>query len=339
MARKSLGKRIALSVIGVFMLIALLGVQNAESQDRRPFAPAPAPPNRKQPSGSPFQDSGRQLGVGGRTALEEYYQLIVDQIFRQTGKRDETRGKRFDPKEWVGVERLVRVERSPLPVFETRGWKNSNNLSIMGVADEGELFALVKTENVNVIAIPNPFDQHPDENGIWYQVCLLEGKQGWILAVPRGQEGTPFARAYKNENGQLTELRNTEAPRGETETAGRTDATQQIIAARSQGAKAGNNDGFHAGDAEGYKMGFASGKESSFRQTLSESYASGEYHRVPIFSFGVVVAAFLFGFAVQYGVVYLLRITTFLSDIDGIVCPQRAIKHYLSVKRTETDMT
>jgi hypothetical protein len=136
--------------------------------------------------------------------VEEYNRLLVDQLFQVTGKRDvPDRKKSFDPNEWAGVERLVRVERPAVPILGNRGW-NTPTIDIIGVADAGELLALVNIDNI--VALVNPLGQHPDESGTWYHVRLLDGKEGWICAVPHGREASPFARAFRSERGALSSL-------------------------------------------------------------------------------------------------------------------------------------
>jgi hypothetical protein len=109
-----------------------------------------------------------------------------------------------------------------------------------------------------------------------------------------------------------------------TTKAGSPEERFAIESARSRGADAGYKDGLLAGDTEGFQAGLRAAEESSYSQTLSELYSSDNYHRVPIYSLAVLLAAFLAGFALQYVILYLLRVTGFLSDIDGIILPHQA---------------
>ncbi len=192
--------------VGIFLLSVMSAMRDSDAQDRRPFAPAPTrkTPNRESRAGNPFGGGGNQLGFSGRATVEEYNKLLVDQLFQVTGERDvPDRKKSFDPKEWAGVARLVRVEHSAVPILGKRGW-NTPTIDIIGVADAGEILALVNIDTI--VALVNPLGQHPDESGTWYQVRLLDGKEGWICAVPHGREASPFARAFWTENGELTDL-------------------------------------------------------------------------------------------------------------------------------------
>ncbi len=317
-----------LFMVSVFVLSLISGVRNGEPQDHRPFAPAPirrpAKPERR--SENSFAGGPNQFGLGGRASIEEYYKELVEQLFRVTGRRDEPRSKSFDPEQWNGVESLVRVERPGVPILGKRGWGGAT-IEIVGVADAGEILALLDVQNV--VAIPNPLGQHPDESGTWYHVRLLDGKNGWICAVPLGGEASPFARAFKNDRGKLGELVDKQVPRTGNGASGASDSRLAIENARSRGADAGCNDGRRAGDAEGFEIGFKAGEESSYRQILSELYSSDNYHRIPIYSFVVTVVAFLLGFALQYVMIYLLRAGGFFHHIDGIVRPERAIERKL----------
>ena len=98
---------------------------------------------------------------------------------------------------------------------------------------------------------------------------------------------------------------------------------ESIEAGRALGADAGNTDGKHAGEAEGFDAGFKAAEKSSYSETLSQLYSSGDYCRGAFCSLGVMLVAFLLGYALQYLIFYLLRRGGFLSDIDWIVLPQQ----------------
>jgi hypothetical protein len=98
---------------------------------------------------------------------------------------------------------------------------------------------------------------------------------------------------------------------------------ESIEAGRSRGAEAGDTDGKRAGEAEGFDVGCKAAEKSAYSETLSQLDSSGDYCRGAVCTLGVILVAFLLGYALQYLLFYWLRRGGFLSDIDWIVLPQQ----------------
>jgi len=306
----------------VATLACLLATErHGRSQDQgpakgAPFVPVPLRPQMRQPGKARPEPTRPQVGFGGRRTVEQFNKMIVDQLFQQTGKRDESRSKSFDPNEWTGVDRFVRIERPEVPVLGQRGWTGAT-LDILGVADVGEIFAFVNAENV--VCLTNPLSQHPDESGLWYQVRLLEGKQGWICAAPSGQDSSPFASDFSIGRRSLAESP-AETPLPVTNVSTPLDAMHD---AHARGANEGYQAGYKAGYAEAYGPSYDSARKASYSQTIWQIYSSEKYSSP--YGVFVFIGFFSLGLAIQYGVIYLLRTQGNLRDIDSILRPRPTV--------------
>lgn len=262
-------------------------------------APAPRPPMPRPES------------PGGPLTMEPWNRTIVQRVFEGTGQRDKPRRHSFGASDWPGGTKFVRVEQDDVPVLGHLGL-NGNTLTIEGVASRGEIFAFVGRHDL--ISIPNPLSSAPDQNGLWYKVELLEGKQGWIFAEPAGHQGAPLARCFALRDGHLAEIKSG-SPQG------RNGGTEAMDNARASGAKAGDEDGRRAGYAEGLADASKAAEERSYNGAISKLYASGDYKRVPFYTLLAIVGGILLGFGLQYAVMYIIR-RCGLGGIDRIVLPK-----------------
>jgi len=170
---------------------------DSDLSPRRPPSPAPrasAPtPIAPRPSGTSKapQASPPQRRTFGRMTVEEANGLIVDRLDQVTGSRDVPRQKSTSPADWPNATQLVRVEQDNVPILGSPDL-TARKLDVFGVADAGEILALVDRKSVFVL--PNFLSNAPDQSGTWYKVQMLDGKQGWIFAEPQGQQARPTAR-------------------------------------------------------------------------------------------------------------------------------------------------
>lgn len=157
-------------------------------------APRLSPPtpasNRGTAASKAPPTTPQRLGFG-RLTVEEANRLIVDRLFQETGRRGVARQKSASPADWPDARQLVRVEQANVPILDAPDL-TARRLNILGVADVGEVLALV--EKKTVVALINPLGNAPDQSGTWYKVQMLDGKQGWIFAEPQGHQGPPIAR-------------------------------------------------------------------------------------------------------------------------------------------------
>lgn len=106
--------------------------------------------------------------------------------------------------------------------------------------------------------------------------------------------------------------------------------------ARERGAKAGFKDGSSAGGAEGYREGYVAGFDEAYASTANELLAAGDYWRNPLFTLLVIPAALLAGFAIQFIIFYLIRLTGLFQDIDRILLGREATE--LNLRTFRRDM-
>ena len=92
--------------------------------------------------------------------------------------------------------------------------------------------------------------------------------------------------------------------------------------ARQRGVANGKIDGQRAGENDGYQNAYQPSYDSAYDQKLSELYIANSFTRKKFYSLVVVTALFLFGFVIQYAVLYGLRASGLLYDIDRIVLPK-----------------
>ncbi len=99
---------------------------------------------------------------------------------------------------------------------------------------------------------------------------------------------------------------------------------QAIEDAHARGDDAGRNDGQRDGEAAGFETGVKAAEEASYREAVNRLYSSGDFHRNAICCLVVMGSAFLLGFSLQYGLLYVLRKRGLFYDIDRIILCGRA---------------
>jgi len=101
--------------------------------------------------------------------------------------------------------------------------------------------------------------------------------------------------------------------------------------AAMRGAAEGRKAGKAAGIADGYKETYTDAKAAAFNATVKELYQRGEFKRQRTYFIIAMVSAFILGFGLQYGLLYLLRKKEVFFDIDRIVLS----KHSTTVDLTD----
>lgn len=182
--------------------------ESRDSEAKAPSPPRPSPSLLVAPSqcdnatSSPPAASPTRRPNFGRMTVEEANGLIVDQLYRETGKRDVPRQKSFNAADFADATKLVRVEQDNVPILGAPDFTGSK-LDVLGVASVGEVFALVDQQGV--LALMNPLSSAPDRSGLWYKVRMLDGSHGWIFAEPQGHQGPPLARSFAVANAERAE--------------------------------------------------------------------------------------------------------------------------------------
>ncbi|MFZ4398315.1 MAG: hypothetical protein ACOYOU_22090, partial [Kiritimatiellia bacterium] len=180
-----------------------------DSQDSSHTGPIPAPPasmpRHRTGVASTTRATTAQRPMFGPMTVESANQLIVEQLFQQTGNRDVSRRYSTSATDWPEATKVVRVEQDGVPILGAPDMA-SPRLDITGVASAGELCAFVDQKQRGAVLM-NPLGNTPDQSGLWYQVRLLDGKQGWIFAEPQDHQGHPIARLFTVQNGGLVDPR------------------------------------------------------------------------------------------------------------------------------------
>jgi len=180
--------------------------ESRDSEAKAPSPPRPSPPLLVASSqcdnvtSSPPAASPTRRPKFGRMTVEEANGLIVDQLYRETEKRDVPRQKSFNAADFADATKLVRVEQDNVPILGTPDFTRGK-LDVLGVASVGEVFALVDQQSV--LALMNPLSSAPDRSGLWYKVRMLDRSQGWIFAEPLAHQGHPTAKTFSVRNGEL----------------------------------------------------------------------------------------------------------------------------------------
>ena len=288
------------------------------SEARRPPAPLPRRTTGASDTVPRPIPTLRRQSRSGRLTVEEVNKRIVEQLFQATGERDVPRRQSFSATDWPDGKTLVRVLQDNVPILGAPNL-NAPKLDVLGVARQGEIFALVNQKRM--LSLVNPLSSVPDQSGVWYNVAQLEGKQGWIFAHPQGHRGSPIAIAVRN--GKLVHPKDEIAQPGKT-------STEAMDNAHAAGAKAGYNDGLRDGDAAGFEDAFKPAYDASFNETLTKLCDSGNYRRIPFYTFLAMASGFLLGFGIQYVVTFTLRKCRFLPDIDPILLGSHGTEYDLS---------
>lgn len=104
---------------------------------------------------------------------------------------------------------------------------------------------------------------------------------------------------------------------------GGTKETPEMIANTHQrAAEVGREEGRRAGETEGFAASFNNAEKEAYRQTIDELYQSHQFQRISHYTVGVAIGFFIFGFILQWIVLYVPRKAGYLRDIDWIILPK-----------------
>lgn len=92
--------------------------------------------------------------------------------------------------------------------------------------------------------------------------------------------------------------------------------------AQKRGEMAGRADGLRAGDGDGHDSTYQPAKDAAYDAGIREAIAAETYVQRRSYNAIVLGSGFLFGFGLQYLVLYFLRRREVLMDIDWIVLPR-----------------
>ena len=92
--------------------------------------------------------------------------------------------------------------------------------------------------------------------------------------------------------------------------------------ARLRGEINGKIDGQRMGESEGYQSAYQPANDAAYKNKINELISSKNYRRKRAYTLIVLAGTFLFGFSLQYLILYGLRRNEFLFDIDRIVLPK-----------------
>lgn len=118
--------------------------------------------------------------------------VIIKAYYNHGGAVKETRAITYNPEDWpADALQLVRIGDMKLPILEQPGLDN-RVLHITAIALPREVMKLVR--KAQVVSLVNPLGGGTSSGGTWYQVQMLDGRQGWIWGI--SDDNTVFAQVF-----------------------------------------------------------------------------------------------------------------------------------------------
>lgn len=118
---------------------------------------------------------------------EEAMERIVEAYhkhMKQTKQKPQRRIS-FSMNDWpVDVKEFIQVKRANMPILGEPTFTGTT-LTIMGLTKQEEILQFLDHTHVGGdIILYDPLGPGPISNGVWVKVGFLDGREGWILAVP-----------------------------------------------------------------------------------------------------------------------------------------------------------